>query len=62
MSGKKTIIGLIAIAVPYVASFVEYANQIPHEILPPQAKLIIGGAGWLLALYGRLVAAGPIIK
>lgn len=58
----KTLLGLAAIAVPYLDSLYQYAGSLPEGVLPPQAKLVIGGLGWALALYGRMVAKGPLVS
>ena len=57
---SKTVWGLIAIAVPYLDQVYQYANTLPEGVLPKNAQLVVGGLGWLLALYGRKVATGPL--
>lgn len=61
MKGKKTLIGLLAIAVPYIDSIYQYANNLPEGVLPEGTAVLVTGLGWLLALYGRAVAKGPLI-
>jgi len=62
MFKSKTILGLLAIAVPYLDQVYQYANNLPEGMLPKGAAVAVTGLGWLLAVYGRMVAKGPLIK
>lgn len=61
MLKSKTILGLLAIAVPYLDSVHSYMMNMPEGALPKGVAVAVTGMGWLLALYGRLVAKGPIL-
>lgn len=58
---SKTVWGLFAVAVPYLDSVYQYANSLPDGMLPQGAAVVVTGLGWLLAMYGRVVAKGPLI-
>lgn len=62
MKGIKTITGLIGIAIPYLDMVYQYANDLPEGMLPEPARYAVIGIGWVLAMYGRLVAQEPILK
>lgn len=57
---SKTVWGLVGVLVPYVDQVYQYAMQLPEGVLPKQAALVLGGVGWLLALYGRKNATVPL--
>ena len=59
---SKTIVGLLMVAIPYLDQLHQYLSALPEAAMPKEVALAVTGLGWLLALYGRLVARGPILK
>lgn len=60
LDGKKTLTGLGILLIPYLDSLYQYGASLPEGALPVKAKIAIGGLGWFLAVYGRLVAKKPL--
>lgn len=59
LEGKKTILGLAVILIPYLDQVQQQVLDSP-QLLSPDWTLGLQGFGLILALYGRIVAKGPL--